>query len=394
MPDNVLETFIKQYIASQPTDQVTFAWQGGEPTLLGLSYFSKIVELQARYSAGKMIENTLQTNGILLNDNWCSFFKENNFLIGLSIDGPEERHNYYRLNKGGKGSFSQVMKGLDFLKKHDVEFNTLTVLHKDNSNHSLQLYHFLKEIDSRFMQFIPIVERKAEKHTNAGLTLVSPDHDDDAEVTSWSIDSDHFGIFLCEIFDEWVHKDVGRYYVQIFDISLQAWLGLNPGLCIFSETCGDAMAIEHNGDLYSCDHYVYPENRLGNIMESNLAILARDKQQIKFGKDKKDMLPQYCLDCEVRFICNGECPKHRFIKTPDGEAGLNYLCAGYKKFFTYINPYMQFMVGEFTEKRPPANVMAWANEKDAGFPSLNVGVNDPCPCRSGKKYKRCCGNQI
>ena len=392
MSAEVLETFIKQKITTQPIDQVTFAWQGGEPTLLGLEFFRKIVDLQLKYADGKTIENSFQTNGILLDDTWCSFFKENNFLVGLSIDGPEDRHNRFRLNKGGKGSFKQVVRGLDFLKKHGVEFNTLTVVQRDNSNYPLEVYHFLKEIGSGFMQFIPIVEREVEEPGNTGITLIAPNHDDPSEITPWSVEAKQYGRFLCEIFDEWVRIDVGQSFVQIFDVALEAWVGLNPSLCVFSETCGHAMAIEHNGDLYSCDHYVYPENKLGNIMESELGQLVENDQQIKFGKDKRDNLPQYCLDCDVRFVCNGECPKHRFIKTPEGEGGLNYLCTGYKSFFNHIDPYMRFMAIEIERKQPPANVMNWAKEKDAGFPSLNVGVNEPCPCGSGKKYKKCCGD--
>lgn len=391
MPEQVLEEFIKQKIEANDTPGVNFAWQGGEPTLLGIAYFEKVVELQKKYSNGKKIDNTFQTNGILLDDKWCEFFNRNNFLIGLSIDGPEDLHDKYRVNKGGKPSFDQVVKGIELLKKHEVEFNTLTVVHDLNSRYPLEVYNFLKEIGSGFMQFIPIVERKAVSSTNVNLTLVSPDCKGNAEVTDWSVKSEEYGNFLIKIFDEWVRKDAGKYFVQIFDIALEAWYGQEPGLCVFRETCGDAMAIEHNGDLYSCDHYVYPENKLGNIMEEHLSILVNKPQQQKFGVDKLMNLPKYCLDCEVRFVCNGECPKHRFTKTPDGEDGLNYLCAGYKKFFTYIDPYMKFMANELKHERAPANVMKWAKEKDAGFPSLNVGRNDLCPCGSGKKFKLCCG---
>lgn len=391
MPEQVLEEFIKQKIEANDTPGVNFAWQGGEPTLLGISYFEKVVELQKKYSNGKKIENTFQTNGILLDDKWCEFFNRNNFLIGLSIDGPKDLHDKYRVNKGGKPSFDQVVKGIELLKKHEVEFNTLTVVHDYNSRYPLEVYNFLKEIGSGFMQFIPIVERKAASSTNVNLTLVSPDYKGNAEVTDWSVKSEEYGNFLIKIFDEWVRKDAGKYFVQIFDIALEAWYGQEPGLCVFRETCGDAMAIEHNGDLYSCDHYVYPENKLGNIMEEHLSILVNKPQQQKFGVDKLMNLPKYCLDCEVRFVCNGECPKHRFTKTPDGEDGLNYLCAGYKKFFTYIDPYMKFMANELKHERAPANVMKWAKEKDAGFPNMNVGRNDFCPCGSGKKFKLCCG---
>ena len=317
--------------------------------------------------------------------------KENNFLIGLSIDGPEEIHDKYRVYKGGQPSFGKVMKGLKFLQKHQVDFNTLTCVQKDNSYHPLKVYHFLKEIGSNFMQFIPIIERKAEDPSNR-LSLVLPNYDKEAYVTEWSVKSLQYGKFLTAIFDEWVRHDVGLYYVQIFDTALEIWYSGHASLCLFKETCGSAMAIEHNGDIYSCDHFVYPENKLGNLMEETLDKIVNSEQQIKFGNDKRNTLPKYCVECEVKFVCNGECPKHRFIHTPDGEYGLNYLCAGYKHFFNYINPYMNFMSKQLYQKLPPSNVMHWAVEKDHGFPSYKIGRNDECPCGSGKKYKTCCAN--
>lgn len=391
MNNSVLERYIKEYIEAQPIDNVVFAWQGGEPTLLGVDFFKKVVELQERYADGKKIENAFQTNGILVDDAWAEFFKINDFLIGLSIDGPQELHNKYRLNKGGKGTFSQVMMGLEYLKKHQVEFNTLTVVQKDNAQYPLEIYKFLKDIDSHFMQFIPIVERISKEHNNNGLQLVTPEYGSNAIISEWSVEAVKYGTFLSTIFDEWVHKDVGQYYIQIFDVALEAWLGMQPGLCVFREECGNAMAIEHNGDLYSCDHYVYPENKLGNIMENPIVSMVESVQQKKFGSDKITTLPGYCQSCEVRFACNGECPKHRFIQTPDGEKGLNYLCAGYKQFFNHINPYMKFMANELRHHRPPANVMTWVKEKDNGFKSYNLGPNELCPCGSGKKLKKCCG---
>lgn len=390
MDNEILETFIKQKIESTELQEESFAWQGGEPTLLGVDYFRGVVELQKRYANGKKINNAFQTNGILLDDEWCKFFAENNFLIGLSIDGPRELHNKYRVDKGGKPTFDKVMCGIDFLKKHKVDFNTLTVVQKDNSQHPLEVYNFLKEIGSGFMQFIPIVERIAENKPD-GLSLVLPDKND-AKVSEWSVEPEQFGNFLIEIFDHWVRNDVGKYFVQIFDVSLEAWSGLDPSLCVFSETCGNALAIEHNGDLYSCDHYVFPENKLGNIMENPLLEMVKTDQQEKFGKDKRDTLPQYCRNCEVRFACNGECPKNRFLTTPDGEYGLNYLCAGYKKFFNHIDPYMKFMASELKNRRTPANVLRWVKEKDRGFSADKVGRNAPCPCGSGKKFKNCCGS--
>jgi len=360
MNDDVLENYIRQYIDSQLGDFVAFAWQGGEPTLLGVAFFEKAVKLQQKYGKGKIIENSLQTNGVLLNDAWCRFFRENNFLIGLSIDGPEKLHNAYRVNKGGKGTFSEVMAGLNLLQKHRVPFNTLTVVHRDSTSSPLEIYRFLKQTGSRHMQFIPIVERLAALQSPQGQNMVKPDFEGDAQVSPWSVGAEQYGDFLIAIFDEWVRHDVGDYFVQLFDVTLEAWMSMPSSLCVFRPTCGDALALEHNGDLYSCDHYVYPQNRLGNIMEEGLAKLVNSPQQQRFGRDKRDTLPQYCRECDVRFACHGECPKHRFIQTPDGEEGLNYLCAGYKKFFRYIDPYMRFMTSELRQGRSAAGVMAWA----------------------------------
>jgi len=390
MPDDVLEKYIKEYIQSQKVPEIIFAWQGGEPTLLGIDFFKKAVQLQKKYADGKKIENAFQTNGILLNDEWCSFFSENNFLIGLSIDGPREIHDKYRVHKGGQPSFDKVISGLEYLKKHKVEFNTLTCVQKDNAYKALEVYEFLKEIGSRFMQFIPIVERKSLNEASE-LKLVQPSYKEEAVVTDWSVEALQYGKFLMEIFDQWVRKDVGKYFVQMFDVSLGLWHGLGSSLCVFKETCGQALAMEHNGDVYSCDHFVYPENKLGNIMEESLNKIVDSEQQIQFGTDKKTKLPQFCIDCDVRFACNGECPKNRFIKTPDGEEGLNYLCAGYKYFFQGIAPYMRFMSDELANKRAPANVIMWAKEKDKGFPGINVGRNDLCICGSDLKFKNCCG---
>ncbi|MHB8336276.1 MAG: anaerobic sulfatase-maturation protein [Ignavibacteriaceae bacterium] len=389
MPDDVLEKFIKEYIKIQKTEEINFAWQGGEPTLLGVNYFKNVVELQTKYSNGKKINNAFQTNGVLLDDEWCEFFVRNNFLIGLSIDGPKESHDKYRVYKGGQATFEKVMRGISYLKKHNVEFNTLTCVNRTNSYKPLEVYHFLKEIGSGFMQFIPIVERKLNGEGEL-LILVSPDSKRDAEVTEWSVEPLQYGIFLATIFDEWVRNDVGKYFVQMFDVALESWLGVPQSLCVFNETCGSALAIEHNGDIFSCNHYVYPENKLGNIIENPIESIINDSKQVKFGNDKKDRLPKYCINCEVRFACNGECPKHRFIKTPDGEDGLNYLCAGYKYFFNHIDAYMKFMANELINQRAPANVISWAAEKDKGFSSLKVNRNDPCPWGSGKKFKKCC----
>jgi uncharacterized protein len=393
MQGQVLENYIRQYISSQDSEVISFAWQGGEPTLLGVEFFERVVALQAQYSDGRRIENAFQTNGVLLDDHWGEFLKKNNFLVGLSIDGPRHLHDAYRVDKGAQGTFDKVMRGISVLKKHAVEFNTLTTVHRVNSQHPLEVYRFLKEAGSGYMQFIPIVERASSLITKDGLTLVSPAFTDQATVTEWSVEPLQFGRFLSTIFDEWVRNDVGRQYVQLFDVSLEMWYGQEASLCVFKPTCGSALAMEHNGDVYSCDHFVYPENKLGNIMETQLRTMVDSQQQHEFGHAKLDTLPQYCKNCDVRFACNGECPKHRFLKTPDGEPGLNYLCAGYKHFFNHIDLYMRFMALQLKHERAPANVMEWIRMQEAGHTAPKAkapGRNDPCPCGSGKKAKRCC----
>lgn len=357
MSSEVLERYIQQYIAAQPVDEVHFAWQGGEPTLLGVDFFRTVVALQQKYASGKSILNALQTNGTLIDDGWGEFLAEHKFLVGISIDGPRALHDHYRVDKGNAPTFERVMRGLKKLKEHKVEFNTLTVVNRQNSQYPLEVYRFLKEIGSGFMQFIPVVERKAAEPGPDGLVLIQPSFDRCAEVTEWTVEPLTYGRFLAQIFDEWVKEDVGRYFVQQFDVALKSWLGLDASLCVFRKTCGSALAVEHTGDLYSCDHFVYPEHKLGNLMEADLKQMVGSQQQKKFGLDKQDSLPRMCRQCDVRFACNGECPKHRFLKTPDGEPGLNYLCAGYKHFFQHIDPYMQFMAAELRAGRPPANIM-------------------------------------
>jgi len=390
MQPEVLESYIRQYIEAHDTPVVNFAWQGGEPTLLGVDYFRRVVELEKKYANGKQIANAFQTNDVLLNDGWGELFREYQFLIGISIDGPRELHDAYRVDKGGQPTFDRVMRGMETLKRHNVEFNTLTTVHRANADSPLEVYRFLRANGSGFMQFIPIVERVAQQTTSDGLRLISPDFVGAAKVAPWSVEPRQFGRFLSTIFDEWVRKDVGRTFVQLFDVSLEVWSGMEASLCIFRKTCGAALAIEHCGDVYSCDHFVYPENRLGNIMDSPLAALVGSAQQQHFGDAKESTLPKYCRECDVRFACNGECPKHRFLTTPDGEPGLNYLCAGYKMFFHHIDPYMRFMAAELAAQRAPANVMRWVAAQEAEQKQGNVGRNDPCPCGSGKKFKNCC----
>ncbi|WP_348263753.1 anaerobic sulfatase-maturation protein [Telmatobacter sp. DSM 110680] len=357
MSPEVLERYIEQYIAAQPLDEVHFAWQGGEPTLLGVDFFRAVVALQQKHAGGKQIHNALQTNATLIDKEWGEFLAEHKFLVGVSIDGPPEMHDYYRVDKGNAPTFDRVMRGLTKLKEHKVEFNTLTVVNRQNSQHPLEVYRFLKEIGSGFMQFIPVVERETTEPGSDGLVLIQPSFQRAAEVAEFSVDPLAYGKFLATIFDEWVKKDVGHYFIQQFDVALESWLGMEASLCVFRKTCGSALAMEHTGDLYSCDHFVYPEHKLGNVLQDNLNEMVASKQQKKFGMAKRDTLPRMCRECDVRFACNGECPKHRFLTTPDGEAGLNYLCAGYKHFFHHIAPYMQFMATELREGRPPANIM-------------------------------------
>jgi uncharacterized protein len=363
MSDEVLETYIRQYIAAQQTPEVSFAWQGGEPTLLGVGFFRKVVELQRRHAGGKRISNALQTNGTLLDDEWCEFLAAERFLVGLSIDGPARLHNAYRVDKKGRDTYDDVLRGLRLLKKHRVEFNTLTVVNRANARHPLEVYRFLRDIGSGFIQFIPLVERMADAEAaKLGLDLAVPPRVDEEDarrmpVTEWSVEPRQYGDFLCTIFDEWVRRDVGRTFVQIFDVTLGNWVGQKGGLCVFSETCGRALAMEHNGDVYSCDHYVYPQYRLGNILNASLGELVSSEFQQQFGRDKSATLPRYCRECEVRHLCHGECPKHRFIRTPDGEPGLNYLCRAYKMFFNHSAPAMRRMVELLRAGRAPAEIM-------------------------------------
>jgi uncharacterized protein len=399
MSDEVLEAYVRQYIEGQDVPEVSFAWQGGEPTLLGVDFFRKVVELQARYAGGKHITNAIQTNGTLLDDEWGAFLAEHDFLVGLSIDGPRELHDAYRVDKRQRPTFDLVTRGAAYLKKHGAEFNTLTVVNRVNSQKPLEVYRFLKEIGSGFMQFIPLVERTADSVAKElKLDLAAPpsleeEAPESAHVTSWSVEPRTYGDFLIAIFDEWVQHDVGQTFVQIFDVSLGNWLGMPPSLCVFSPTCGNAMALEHDGNLYACDHYVYPQFHLGNVLNRSISEMVNDPQQRKFGQDKLDRLPRYCRECEVRFACHGECPKHRFLRTPQGEPGLNYLCAGYKRFFRHIDEPMRIMADLVRSRRPASLIMDWAAQRHRQAAWENVKRNDPCPCGSGRKFKQCCADK-
>lgn len=384
MSDEVLENYIRQLIAAHRSSQVTVAWQGGEPTLMGIDFYRRAIELQEKYrKPGMAFENTMQTNGTLLDDEWCRFFKENSFLIGISIDGPRELHNAYRVDKKGEGTFDRVMQGLYLLQKHDVEYNVLTTVNRVNADYPLEVYRFLRdEAGTDWIQFIPVVERINEE----GHALYQRGE----TVSNRSVQPEQLGSFLSRIFDEWVRNDVGKVFVQTFEASARRWLGLPSGMCVFEETCGIGLALEHNGDLYSCDHFVEPDYLLGNILEKEISELAAAEKQYRFGQDKRDSLPHVCRECDVLFACQGECPKNRFLTTSAGENGLNYLCKGWKAFFQHIDFPMKIMTGLIRRGYPASEVMRVMALEDA---FSRAGRNDPCPCGSGRKFKRCHGTR-
>jgi uncharacterized protein len=385
MADDVHEAYIKQLFEAHQVPQVTVAWQGGEPTLMGLDFFRRSVALQKKYQKpGTSIENTFQTNGILLDDVWCRFFHENKFLIGLSLDGPKELHDTYRKDKGGHGTFDRVMKAVRLLQKHQVEFNVLCTVNSKNADHPLEVYRFFRdEVRTQYIQFIPIVERDNESGYQEG-----------SKVTDRSVRPEQFGRFLIEIFDEWVKRDVGRTFVLTFDGALAGWLDMAGTVCIFGPSCGEGTALEHNGDLYCCDHFVEPAHLLGNILKTPMIELVASEKQRRFGRDKKDLLPRYCRECDMLFVCNGECPKNRFLTTPDGEAGLNYLCTGYKMFFNHVDLQMKVMANLLRQGRCADEIMQMKTPRGAmpATVGTKVGRNDPCPCGSGKKFKHCHGS--
>lgn len=394
MSDELLENYTKQFIEAHEVPVVTFTWQGGEPTLMGIDFFRKAVDYQKKYGSGKKIENAFQTNGTRLNDDWCKLLKENNMLVGISIDGEEHNHDMYRKTESGGPSFKRAMKGIELLHRHNVEFNTLSCVNSYNVHYATETYRFLKKIGSGFIQFLPVVERVANPAENHGMELASPLSLAGTSATEWSVGAKDFGKFLITIFDEWVRNDVAKYFVQIFDSTLANYVGEMPGICVFAETCGDALVMEHNGDVFTCDHFVFPEYRLGNIKDKQLIDMVRSQRQFDFGIDKRNKLPRYCLQCDVRYACHGECPKHRFAMTPDGKPGLNWLCEGYKDFFHHAEPYMDFMARELKSKRAPANVMQWIrNRENQVIRQSTPERNDPCPCGSGKKFKNCCSGK-
>lgn len=342
MSDDLLEEFTRQYIQTQQAPQVSFAWQGGEPTLMGLDFYRKAVEYQQKYARpGMKVENTIQTNGTLLTDEWCEFFKANHFLVGISLDGPPALHDWFRKDKSGAGSAERALQGLRLLQKHGVETNVLCTVNCENAAYPLDVYRYFRdELGVKFIQFIPIVEKERPAGASKEIRL-----------TERSVSGEQYGEFLIQIFDEWIRRDVGKVFVQIFDTALSHWLGVGGGLCVFEETCGLALALEHNGDLYACDHFVEPAYRLGNITQTPMADLVRSRQQYQFGLQKKAALPQYCLECDVLFVCHGGCPKNRTSRAPDGEGGLNYLCEGYQAFFRYIRRPMSWMAASLRNRR-------------------------------------------
>lgn len=388
MSDETLELYIQQHIHAQDGEQVMFSWQGGEPTMMGLPFFRRIVELCQKYAGGKRIQHALQTNGLLLNDEWARFFAEHRFLIGISIDGPQALHDRYRTSRSGKGTHAQVLAALTLLQEHGVEFNTLTVVGKHNVGQAREVYEFLLAVGSRHIQFIPLVERLSTAES-AALKLVMPG-ESAATLAPWTVPAWQYGEFLNQIFDIWVRRDVGRVSVQMFDVALAAWCEQPPVLCVFAETCGHAFALEANGDLYNCDHFVYPEHRLGNIHQQDIRTLNNSEQAHAFGHAKKASLTPDCRQCEFRFVCHGGCPKHRFAVSPSGHPGHNYLCPGYKHFFRHISREMNVMKDLLGNGYPEQAIMyALAQEQRACAGSAKP--NAPCPCGSGKKYKKCCG---
>ena len=355
MSDEMLEQFTREYIEAQTMNQVLFTWHGGEPLLRSIDFYRKALSLQQKYAGGRRIDNVIQTNGTLLTDEWCEFFAQNHWLVGISIDGPQPDHDHYRLTAAGKPSWQKVMQGIKLLKKHGVEWNAMAVVNADNANHPLEFYRFFKENGCQFLQFTPIVERLT-RHED-GRTLASLADKDEISLSEASVTPEQWGYFLCAIFDEWVRKDVGKIFVEIFDCTLANWMGISPGICAYSKECGHAGVMEHNGDVYSCDHFVFPEYKLGNIRDHSLIDMLYGEQQQEFSRLKHSSLPRQCKECDMEFACHGECPKNRFMKDKYGDSGLNYLCPGYYHYYQHVAPYMDYMKQELMSQRPPSNIM-------------------------------------
>ena len=355
MSDDMLEQFTREYIEAQTMPQVLFTWHGGEPLMRSIDFYKKALALQKKYAHGKQIDNVIQTNGTLLTDEWCEFFAQNHWLVGISIDGPQEYHDHYRVTPAGKPSWEKVMQGISLLKKHRVEWNAMAVVNAYNAEHPLEFYHFFRDNGCQYLQFTPIVERLTEHED--GRTLASLADDREIPLTDASVTPQQWGNFLCTIFDDWVRHDVGKTFVEIFDCTLANWMGVLPGICAYSKECGHAGVMEHNGDVYSCDHFVFPEYKLGNIREQSLIDMLYGEKQQAFSRLKHTSLPRQCKECDMEFACHGECPKNRFEKDKYGEPGLNYLCQGYYQYYSHVAPYMDFMKRELLAQRPPANIM-------------------------------------
>ena len=355
MTDEMLEQFTREYIEAQTMPQVLFTWHGGEPLMRSIDFYKKALALQKKYAHGKQIDNVIQTNGTLLTDEWCEFFAKNHWLVGISIDGPQEYHDHYRVTPAGKPSWEKVMQGIQLLKKHHVEWNAMAVVNAYNAEHPLEFYHFFRDNGCQYLQFTPIVERLTEHED--GRTLASLADDREIPLADASVTPQQWGNFLCTIFDDWVRHDVGKTFVEIFDCTLANWMGVLPGICAYSKECGHAGVMEHNGDVYSCDHFVFPEYKLGNIREQSLIDMLYGEKQQAFSRLKHTSLPRQCKECDMEFACHGECPKNRFEKDKYGEPGLNYLCQGYYQYYSHVAPYMDFMKRELLAQRPPANIM-------------------------------------
>lgn len=355
MSNEMLEQFTREYIEAQTMNQVLFTWHGGEPLLRSIDFYRKALSLQQKYAGGRRIDNVIQTNGTLLTDEWCEFFAQNHWLVGISIDGQQPDHDHYRLTAAGKPSWKKVMQGIKLLKKHGVEWNAMAVVNAYNANHPLEFYRFFKENGCQFLQFTPIVERLT-RHED-GRTLASLADKDEISLSEASVAPEQWGYFLCAIFDEWVRKDVGKIFVEIFDCTLANWMGISPGICAYSKECGHAGVMEHNGDVYSCDHFVFPEYKLGNIRDHSLIDMLYGEQQQEFSRLKHSSLPRQCKECDMEFACHGECPKNRFMKDKYGDSGLNYLCPGYYHYYQHVAPYMDYMKQELMAQRPPSNIM-------------------------------------
>ena len=395
MSERTLENYIRQLLESHTTPTVTVAWQGGEPTLMGLDFFKRSVEFVEQYQRpDQEVEYTFQTNGVLLDDDWCQFLKANNFLVGLSVDGPEEIHDTYRVNRGGDGTFKQVMRGWEALRRNEVEFNILCTVNAANQHHGRKVYRFFRdELGATWMQFIPIVERATAETLSIANQGWSEQPGESRLlytqtgnlVTERSVGGEQYGRFLVDIYEEWLRGDVGTVYVQLFDVSLHAYFGQHL-LCIHAPTCGYGPALEHNGDLYTCDHFVEPDFLLGNINEEHMLELVASPQMREFGDNKRDKLTQQCQECDVRMLCNGGCPKDRFMTSREGEPGHNYLCEGLYTFFSHVRPTMNIMAQLVQRSQPASRVMEYVQAEDA-----KRGRNDPCPCGSGRKFKQCHG---